>query len=137
MKVFVDANIFMYAVGAAHPHKAPSIRLLEHIAGDGVEAVSDAEALQELLYRYWSINRLQEGLALCDHVVRAIPTILPVNVSDVLVAKQLLAKHRTIEPRDAVHAAVMFNHGMTHLYSYDQHFDEIPGLKRLEPGVNR
>ena len=133
MRVFVDANIFMYAVGVAHPHKVPSIRLLERIAGDGLEAVSDAEALQELLYRYWSINRLEQGLALCDQVMRVIPTILPVGSSDVLIAKQLLAQHRTIEPRDAIHAAVMLNHGLTHLYSYDRHFDRIPGLKRLEP----
>ena len=137
MRVFVDANIFMYAVGAAHPYKAPSIQLLERIAADEMEAVNNAEALQELLYRYWSINRLQEGLALCEQALRVIPTILPVGASDVLVAKQLLAEHRTIEPRDAIHAAVMFNHGITHLYSYDRHFDKIPGLKRLEPGLNR
>lgn len=133
MRVFVDANIFMYAVGASHPHKAPSIRLLEHIAGDGVESVTDAEALQELLYRYWAIQQLERGLAICDQVVRVIPTILPVNVSDVSTAKQLLIQHRAIEPRDAIHAAVMLNHGLTHLYSYDQHFDHIPGLTRLVP----
>ena len=137
MKVFVDANVFMYAVGASHSHKAPSVRLLESIAGDGVESVTDVEVLQELLYRYWAIKQLEQGLLLCDQVVRAIPTVLPVDLSDVSVAKQLLAQHRTIEPRDAIHAAVMLNHGITHLYSYDHHFDEIPGLKRLEPGVNR
>lgn len=133
MRVFVDANIFMYAAGAAHAHKVPSVRLLERIAGDGVESVTDAEVLQELLYRYWSIKELDEGLALCDQVVRMIPTILPVGASDVLVARQLLAQHRTVEPRDTIHAAVMLNHGLTHLYSYDRHFDRIPGLKRLEP----
>ena len=133
MRVFVDANIFMYTVGVSHPHKVPSVRLLEHIAGDGVEAVSDAEVLQELLYRYWAIKHLEQGLALCDQVVRVIHTILPVGMSDVSVAKQLLIQHRTIEPRDAIHAAVMLNHGLTHLYSYDHHFDHIPGITRLVP----
>lgn len=133
MRVFVDANIFMYAVGIAHPHKAPSIQLLERIAGDGVDAASDVEVLQEILYRYWAIGQLDRGLTVCDQVLRVISTVLPVETSDVLVAKQLLAQHRTIEPRDAIHAAVMFNHGMTHLYSYDNHFDHIPDLTRLVP----
>lgn len=133
MRVFVDANIFMYTVGVLHPHKAPSIRLLESIAGDGVESVTDAEVLQELLYRYWAIKQLAQGVAICDQAVRVIQTILPVGLSDVSVAKQLLMQHRTIEPRDAIHAAVMLNHGLTHLYSYDQHFDRIPGLTRLVP----
>lgn len=133
MRVFVDANIFMYAAGAAHPHKAPSIQLLTRMAGGEVESASDAEALQELLYRYWAVNQLDQGVALCDQAVRAVQTILPVDVSDVLIAKQLLAQHRTIEPRDAIHAAVMFNHGITRLYSYDRHFDVIRGITRLEP----
>ena len=133
MRVFLDANIFMYAVGASHPHKAPSVRLLESIAGNGVESVTDVEVLQELLYRYWAVKQLEQGLTLCDQVIRVIPAVLPVSMSDVLVAKHLLAQHRTIEPRDAIHAAVMLNHGLTRLYSYDHHFDCIPGLKRLLP----
>jgi hypothetical protein len=28
---------------------------------------------------------------------------------------------------------VMLNHGLTHLYSYDHHFDHIPGITRLVP----
>lgn len=137
MRVFVDANIFMYAVGVAHPHKAPSIRVLERLAGDGVGAVSDAEVLQELLYRYWHLNMVERGAALVDYVVQAIPTILPINLQDVVVARSLLVQHPALKPRDAIHAAVMLNHGLTHLYSYDQDFDLIPGLTRLEPGVNR
>lgn len=133
MRVFVDANILMYAAGAMHPYKAPSIRLLARIASDELESVSDAEILQELLYRYWSIRQLDQGVALCDQAVRTVPTILPVGVSDMLTARHLLVQHRTIEPRDAVHAAVMLNHGITHLYSYDHHFDAIAGLTRLEP----
>lgn len=133
MRVFVDANVFMYVVGVSHPHKAPSIRLLERIAGDETESVTDAEVLQELLYRYWAVQQLEQGLALCDQVVRVIHAILPVGISDVSVAQHLLRQHRLIEPRDAIHAAVMLNHGVTHLYSYDRHFDAIPGLKRLEP----
>jgi len=133
MRVFLDVNIIMYAAGASHPHKTPSSTLLEQVAQGGIDAVCDTEVLQELLYRYWHLKVLEEGLKLVAHVVRIIPAILPVSKADVLLATSLLAQHRSLEPRDAIHAAVMLNHGFTHLYSYDHHFDLIPGLKRLEP----
>lgn len=133
MNVFLDVNIIMYAAGAAHPSKAPCSQLLERIAQGGFEAVCDTEVLQELLYRYWHVKVLEEGLKLVAMVTRIIPTILPVSKADVLLATKLLAQHRRVQPRDAIHAAVMLNHGLTHLYSYDHDFDLIPGLKRLEP----
>lgn len=133
MRVFVDVNIVMYAAGRAHPHKEPSARLLQQVAHEQLEAVTDAEVLQELLYRYWHLQVLEQGIALVNHVVRVFPAILSVGKPDVVLAGSLLTRHRGLEPRDAVHAAIMLNHGLTHLYSYDHHFDAIPGLKRLEP----
>ena len=133
MNVFLDVNIIMYAAGATHPSKAPCSQLLERIAQGGLAAVCDTEVLQELLYRYWHVKVLEEGLKLVAMVTRIIPTILPVSKADVLLATKLLVQHRRVQPRDAIHAAVMLNHGLTHLYSYDRDFDLIPGLKRLEP----
>lgn len=133
MKAFLDVNIFIYATGGLHPHQEPSARLLLDVARGSLDAVTDTEALQELLYRYWHLRLLGQGLTLARHVASAVPTILPVAKPDLLVAMSLLTDHPKIEPRDAVHAAVMINHGITQLYSYDRHFDAIPGLKRLEP----
>jgi predicted nucleic acid-binding protein len=133
MKAFLDVNIFIYATGGAHPHQEPSARLLLDVVRGSLDAVTDTETLQELLYRYWHLRLLDEGLTLARHVATAVPTILPVAKPDLLVAMSLLTDHPKIEPRDAVHAAVMINHGITQLYSYDRHFDTIPGLKRLEP----
>jgi len=133
MRVFLDANIVMYAAGRAHPHKEPAIRLLRQVVQGECQAISDTEMLQELLYRYWHVKLLEEGLRLVDQAIQIIPLVLPVAKADVLLAKDLMTQHPAVPPRDAVHAAVMLNHGITHLYSYDHHFDAIPGLKRLEP----
>ncbi len=43
--VLIDANILMYAAGAAHPNKQPSIRLLERVANGEVDATINAETL--------------------------------------------------------------------------------------------
>lgn len=133
MKLFVDANILIYAAGREHRAKAPCLRLLRDVGSGEVEAVLDTEVLQEVLYYYWRAGAMREGLQLCDHALEAIPDVRPVTKADVIVARHLLTDHPTIEPRDAIHAAVMFTHGLTHLYSYDHHFDRLPGLTRLEP----
>ena len=123
----------MYAAGKEHPNRAPSKRLLERIVADEIDAATDSEALQEILYRYWHLGLAPKGIALVNHVIQIIPVILPVEKGDVLLASDLLKEHQSLEPRDAIHAAIMLNHGMTQLYSYDHHFEAVAGLKRLEP----
>jgi len=133
VRVFLDVNIFMYAAGRPHPYKEASQRILRQVAQGEADAVSDSEVLQELLYRYWHLRMLKQGLALVDHAVRLVPEILPVGKVDIVLATALLGEHPGLQPRDAVHAAVMLNNGITRLYSYDHHFDVVAGLKRLEP----
>ncbi|MDP3722932.1 MAG: type II toxin-antitoxin system VapC family toxin [Candidatus Omnitrophota bacterium] len=133
MTVFIDVNVIMYAAGGSHPHQAPSQRLLEGVLQGRVEAISDTEILQELLYRFWRLNKVELGAQLVRQVVEILPNLLPVESRDGVLAAALLNQHPVIEPRDAIHAAVMLNHGLTRLYSYDHHFDHIPGLTRLVP----
>jgi len=132
MKVFLDVNIFIYAAGREHPHKTPSARLIHEVGEGRLEAVTDAEALQEILYRFWRVKALPDGMALCERIIQ-LADILTISKDDLVLAIRLLGQQPVVEPRDAIHAAVMLNHGLTRLYSYDHHFDLIPGLKRLEP----
>ena len=133
MRVFLDVNVVMYAAGSSHPYREPSAQLLRRIAQGELDVVTDAEVLQELLYRYWHLNALSQGLTLVERVVGMMPDILPVTAPDMVLATTLLRQHRRLEPRDAVHAGVMLSHGITHLYSYDRLFETIPGFTRLEP----
>ena len=50
--IFVDSNIPMYLVGAAHPNKTAAQILLESLIAKGERLVTDAEVLQEILHRY-------------------------------------------------------------------------------------
>lgn len=131
--VFVDTNIFMYACGGKHPHKEPSIKFLLKIAENKVLGAINSEVLQEILYRYWKINDKEAGLQVLEKVVVITPIVLPVAKKDVLFARDLLKKYSSIEPRDAIHAATCFNHGITTICSYDKHFDSIKEIKRSEP----
>lgn len=55
--ILIDSNIFMYAAGTPHPNKEPSATFLDQVAIGEVDAVIDAEVLQEILHRYRAISR--------------------------------------------------------------------------------
>jgi predicted nucleic acid-binding protein len=73
--ILVDASVLMYAAGAAHPSKTPSL----------------------------------------DR------------------ARAMLDEHETLGARDALHAAVVLNHGLEALCSYDRGFDRIEDVRRVTP----
>ena len=83
--VFIDTNIPMYAAGAAHPLRAPAQRVIRAIAIGRLDAVTDAEVFQEILYRYIHIGHRTKGLAIFDQFHRImLGRILPVEMTDVL-----------------------------------------------------
>ena len=133
MTVFIDSNIPMYVAGREHPFKEPSIAFLRKVAVGDIAAVSDVEVLQEILYRYYHTNEIQQGFQVFEVFLRTIPHIHPVYLDDLLDAKQLLANHPGIQPRDAIHAAVMLRIGVKTIVSYDRHFDDLESINRLEP----
>lgn len=133
--ILIDTNVIMYAAGAPHPNKVPSVRLLEQVAAGEVEATIDAEALQEILHRYRAIRRWDEGKQVYDLARGLFPVVLPVTVEVLDRARQLLDTDGTIMARDALHAALVFQERLEAVCSYDRDFDRIAGLVRIEPGA--
>lgn len=131
--IFTDTNIFIYASGGTHLHKEPSARFLEKVAANQFKAVSNTEVLQEIIYYYWARKDNVRGLRLVEKIIEIVPLILPVNKNDILKAKELLDEYPHIEPRDAIHAAIMRNRGLKTICSYDKHYDQIQEIKRIEP----
>ena len=132
--ILIDTNVIMYAAGASHPHKTPSVALLERVASGEVEATIDAEVLQEILHRYRAIDRWHDGRQVYDLARQLFPAILPVTGAIMNRARLLLDGDRRIIARDALHAAVVMTEGLEAVCSYDRDFDRIKGLVRQEPG---
>lgn len=131
--IFIDTNIIMYAAGGEHHYKNPCLSVIKKILEGEITAVSDAEVLQEILYRYWHIGELTKGIQVFNDFIEIIPTILDVRRPDLLRARDLLKRHPQIKPRDAVHAAILLNHQIETIISTDAHFDQIRGLTRDDP----
>ena len=135
MKFFLDTNVFMYAAGREHPLKAPCVAILRHVAQEELEVLINTEVLQEILYRYTAIGELERGLRLARLAVDQVGgEVLSVTLVDMQRAFDLVDRYgATIKSRDAIHAATMLNHGLTHLISADGHFDVIKGITRVDP----
>jgi hypothetical protein len=128
--VFVDSNIPMYVAGRDHPLREPARRFLERARAGDVEICTSTEVLQEILYRYTGLRRLDLAAAVYDLFVQLCPTVLPVTLADTDRAKSLLTSTPGLGARDAIHAAVMLNHDLTEIATFDEGFDAIGDLVR-------
>lgn len=131
--ILIDSNIFMYAAGSEHAHKEPSARYLEKVARGEVDAILDAETLQEILHRYSSIRRWPDGRRVYDLARRIVPVVVPITADVMDLTRDLLVRYQGLSARDALHAAVTLSHGAQAICSYDGDFDQIEDLRRIEP----
>jgi hypothetical protein len=130
--VFIDSNIPMYVAGGEHPNREPARRFLDRVRRGKVEACSSTEVLQEILYRYTSLGRLDLAREVYDLFVEICPVVLDVTLADTDRARDILCSTSHISARDAVHAAVMLNHDVERIATYDAGFDRVPGIRRLD-----
>ena len=131
--ILIDANIFMYAAGAEHPFKAPSVGLLRRVALGEVQAAVDAAVLQEILQRYRAIQRWREGREVYALARRIVPLVVAVTDELSDRARDLLDGDPGLSARDALHAAVVIDRDMAGICSYERALDRFSGLRRLEP----
>ncbi len=133
MSVFVDANIPMYAEGRDHRFKVPSAEFMLAVARRHVDAESDVEVLQEILHRYRAVDRESDGFVVFETFATAVRIFHPIMLADLWECRAILKRHRGLQPRDAIHAAVMRRNGIRTVVSYDRHFDELPDIERVTP----
>src|SRR5437879_1656867 len=110
----------MYVAGRAHPHREPSRRFLARVRQGAVDACTSTEVLQEILYRYSSLKRLDLAREVYDLFVDICPRVLPVTLADTDRARDIAVGVKGASVRDAIHAAVLLNNDLTHIASFDK-----------------
>jgi len=128
----VDSNIPMYIAGGEHPNREPARRFMDRALAGDFEACTSTEVLQEILYRYSALARLDLAGRVYDFFVELVPVVLDVTLADTDVARDLLVTTAGISARDAVHAAVMINHGVELIATFDRGFDRVGQIERLD-----
>ena len=130
--IFVDSNVPMYLVGRPHPHKLDAQRLLERAVADGQKLVTSAEVFQEILHRYTALGRRDAIQPAWDVLAAITDEVFAIALADVDRARAIVLERRTLSARDGLHAAVMQGHGVSQIMSFDQGFDNLPGISRIE-----
>jgi len=129
--IFIDSNVPMYIVGAAHPNKELARRLLERAVVDGERMVTSAEVFQEILHRYVSIRRRDAIRPAFDALLRVVDEVFPVYLIDAERARELVLERESVSARDALHVAVMKRERVDRILTFDAGFDDFAGIQRI------
>lgn len=134
-RIFVEANVFLYAVGAESPHRDACRSVLQAVGQGKLDGVTSSEVLQEILHVRSRRVNIQDATSAVRAAADLVVEVFPVTIRDVLEACRLLESHSGLGARDALHAAVMRNSQVHLLVSLDRDFDAIADLKRIEPSA--
>ena len=118
--IFVDTNVFIYAVGRPHPLKQEAEEFFRKSRRNSEPLATSAEVLQELLHYYLPARRyglLREALTLVDIEVSE---VWPLESGDVKMARQLHDSHPELEARDLCHLASCRNRDVETIMTFDQ-----------------
>jgi hypothetical protein len=129
--IFVDSNIPMYLIGAPHPHRIDAQRFLDKLISERERLVTDAEVLQEILHRYLSINRREFIQPAFDVLLRITDQVFALDQAAAVRAKEIVQGHLQLSARDALHLAIMEQHEIDRIFTFDSGFDGFPGVSRI------
>ena len=118
--IFVDTNVFMYAVGKSHPLKSRARDFFDDSLLNFRPLCTSAEVLQELLHVYLPVRKydmLEDALAL---IAQTNVQIWPLEEADVVLARQLHSAHPTLAARDLCHLASCRRRGVREIMTFDE-----------------
>jgi len=128
---FIDTNVIIYALGKKSPFKKKAMKYMEKVATGEILACTDTEVLQELLHRFRDDR--PRGIQAFNWMANLVDIIYPITEQVITLMRDLYKKYPKPSTRDLVHIAVMYMHNIETIVSYDQGFDSIPLITRIEP----
>jgi uncharacterized protein len=118
-------------VGADHPHKVDAQRLLERCVAERERLVTDTEVFQEILHRYVAIDRKEAIHPTYEAILAIVDEVFSIELTNVQRARDTVLARTGVSARDALHIAVMEQHRIDTVLTFDRGFDQHPGIRRL------
>lgn len=118
--IFVDTNVFMYAVGRAHPLRDEARTFFLEQLESGGALVTSTEVLQELLHAYLPVGRLETLDAALTLARERTVQVWGVEADDVLTARDLVSSHPSLGARDLLHLACCTRRGVKRIRTFDR-----------------
>jgi len=123
--IYVDTNVFIYAVGRRHPLRDPSRNFLADSMRKQVRLAISAEVLQELMHVYLPVGRIETLDAAIALVKSCIHTVWPLEEEDVVQARSLLDVYPELGARDLLHLASCQRRNVAELKTYDRTLEAV------------
>ena len=127
--IFVDTNVFMYAVGRPHPLRDPAREFFHSVRGQASLCTS-AEVLQELMHAYLPVDRRRTLDAALSLIAGSRVEVWPLEGADVSLARQLHERFPTLDARDLCHLASCRRRRVTDIKTFDRALAAVAGAIR-------
>ena len=118
--IFVDTNVFMYAVGKPHPLRGAAREFFVQSNRNRTPLCTSTEVLQELMHAYLPVARLGTLDAAMSLIVRSPVEVWALEYEDVTLAHQLHEQFPGLGARDLCHLASCRNRGVETMMTFDQ-----------------
>jgi predicted nucleic acid-binding protein len=118
--IFVDSNVFIYAVGRSHPLKAEAQDFFLDSSKKGKRLVTSAEVLQELLHAYLPVERMKTLDAAMELATHGVDQVIPIDSAAVLHARNLVDNFPALTARDLLHLSVCQLNKIKNLKTFDR-----------------
>lgn len=118
--MFVDANVFMYAVGRPHPLRDEARAFFAETLRTAQRLVTSAEVLQELMHAYLPVGRIETLDAAFALAHARMADIWPVEPEDIELARALADVEAAVGARDLLHLACTRRRGVRAIKTYDR-----------------
>lgn len=118
--IFVDTNVFMFAVGRPHPLRRSARDFFLESQRKHTPLCTSAEVLQELLHAYVPVSRWDTLDAALSLISRSRVEVWSLELEDVTLARQLIDQFPTLGARDLCHLASCRRRGVGEIKTFDQ-----------------
>ena len=127
--IFVDTNLFMYAVGRPHPLRDPAQEFFVQANRNGTPLCTSAEVLQELVHAYLPVARIETLDAAMALIRGSRMEVWPLEEEDVTLARQLHEQFSGLSPRDLCHLASCRRRGVSQIKTFDHALRAVSGSR--------
>ena len=118
--IFVDSNVFIYAVGRSHPLKAEAQNFFLGSSKEGKRLVTSAEVLQELLHVYLPVDRMETLDAAMELATQGVDQVISIDSAAVLHARNLANNFPGLTARDLLHLSTCQLNKIKELKTFDR-----------------
>ena len=125
--IFVDTNVFMYAVGRSHALRRDAQEFFVESNRRNTPLCTSAEVMQELAHAYLPTGRLKTFDAALGLIASAAVEVWPLEEADVALARRLHERYPALQARDLCHLASCHRRGVREVKTFDQALATVTG----------